>query len=216
MPIYDLGAKRPQIDPQSWIAPNATVIGNVSVGRNASIWWNATLRGDNDPISIGENSNIQDGSVLHTDEGIPLDIGRNVTVGHLVMLHGCTIGEGSLIGIGAVLLNRSVIGKHCIVGANTVIRPLGTCEEEDLRRFAQLLGEYSSDRRVKDAAVGVDQLVERGGPVIFSGTSANRRTLSYGTAVYVPENDAQIRGYNELKMSADTQWDEFVNWLLKP
>lgn len=121
MPIYDLGAKRPQIDPQSWIAPNATVIGNVSVGRNASIWWNATLRGDNDPITVGENSNIQDGSVLHTDEGIPLDISRNVTVGHLVMLHGCTIGEGSLIGIGAVILNRAVIGKHCIVGANTVI-----------------------------------------------------------------------------------------------
>ena len=89
-------------------------------------------------------------------------------------------------------------------------------DNKDLRRFAQLLGEYSSDRRVKDAAVGVDQLVERGGPVIFSGTSANKRTLSYGTAVYVPENDAQIRGYNELKLSADTQWDEFVNWLLKP
>lgn len=121
MPVYALGNRRPQIDPQSWIAPNATLIGDIRLGRNASIWWNATLRGDNDPITIGENSNIQDGSMLHTDEGVPLTLGRNVTVGHLVMLHGCTVGDGSLIGIGAVLLNRSVIGKHCIVGANTVI-----------------------------------------------------------------------------------------------
>lgn len=121
MPIYKLGDKTPQIDPQSWIAPNATVIGDIRLGRNASIWWNATLRGDNDPISIGENSNIQDGSVLHTDEGVPMNIGRDVTVGHLVMLHGCTVGDGSLIGIGSVILNRAVIGRNCIVGANTLI-----------------------------------------------------------------------------------------------
>ncbi|EXI80870.1 MAG: carnitine operon protein CaiE [Candidatus Accumulibacter appositus] len=116
MPIYALGARRPQLDPQSWVAPTAIVIGDVRLAKNASIWWNATLRGDNDPISIGENSNIQDNSVLHTDEGVPLTIGRDVTVGHLVMLHGCTIGDGSLIGIGSVLLNHSVIGKGCIVG----------------------------------------------------------------------------------------------------
>jgi carbonic anhydrase/acetyltransferase-like protein (isoleucine patch superfamily) len=121
MPIYRLGNKSPQIDPQSWVAPNATIIGDVRLGKNVSIWWNATLRGDNDPISIGENSNIQDGSVLHTDEGVPLNIGRNVTVGHLVMLHGCTVGDGSLIGIGSVLLNRCVIGQQSIVGANTLI-----------------------------------------------------------------------------------------------
>lgn len=121
MPLFKLGAKSPQIDPQSWIAPNATVIGDVRLAKNASIWWNATLRGDNDPISIGENSNIQDGSVLHTDEGVPMTIGRDVTVGHLVMLHGCTVGDGSLIGIGSVLLNHCVIGKNCIVGANTLI-----------------------------------------------------------------------------------------------
>ena len=121
MPVYALGNRRPQIDPQSWIAPNATLIGDIRLGRNASIWWNATLRGDNDPITIGENSNIQDGSMLHTDEGVPLTLGRNVTVGHLVMLHGCTVGDGSLIGIGAVLLNRSVIGKHCLIGANALI-----------------------------------------------------------------------------------------------
>ena len=121
MPIYLLGSRRPQLDPQSWVAPNAIVIGDVRLAKNASIWWNATVRGDNDPISIGEDSNIQDQCVLHTDEGVPLTIGREVTVGHLVMLHGCTIGDGSLIGIGSVLLNRAVIGKGCIVGANTLI-----------------------------------------------------------------------------------------------
>ena len=121
MPIYLLGSRRPQLDPQSWVAPNAIVIGDVRLAKNASIWWNATVRGDNDPISIGEDSNIQDQCVLHTDAGVPLTIGREVTVGHLVMLHGCTIGDGALIGIGSVLLNRAVIGKGCIVGANTLI-----------------------------------------------------------------------------------------------
>ncbi|WP_313950183.1 gamma carbonic anhydrase family protein [Accumulibacter sp.] len=121
MPIFAIGARHPQIDPQSWVAATAIVIGDVRLAKNASVWWNATLRGDNDPIIVGENSNIQDNSVLHTDEGVPLTIGRNVTVGHLVMLHGCTIGDGSLIGIGSVLLNHAVIGKGCIVGANTLI-----------------------------------------------------------------------------------------------
>ena len=121
MPIYTLGTHAPRIDPQSWIAPNATVIGQVHLAKNASIWWNATVRGDTDCIRIGENTNIQDGSVLHTDEGIPMHIGANVTVGHLVMLHGCTVGDGSLIGIGSVILNRAIIGKNCIVGANTLI-----------------------------------------------------------------------------------------------
>ncbi|MEY2632472.1 MAG: hypothetical protein RIR00_1126 [Pseudomonadota bacterium] len=121
MPIYSLPQRQPQIDPSAWIAPNATLIGDIRLAPNSSIWWNAVIRGDNDPISIGENTNIQDGSVLHTDEGVPMQIGSNVTVGHLVMLHGCTIGDGSLIGIGSTILNRAVIGKHCIVGANTLI-----------------------------------------------------------------------------------------------
>lgn len=121
MPLFKLGEKSPQISGESWVAPNASVIGDVRLARNASIWWNVTARGDNDPISIGENSNIQDGSVLHADEGVPLNIGRDVTVGHLVMLHGCTIGDGSLIGIGSVILNRAVIGANCIVGASTLI-----------------------------------------------------------------------------------------------
>jgi len=121
MPVYQLGTHAPQIDPQTWIAPNATVIGQVHLAKNVSIWWNSTVRGDTDLISIGENCNIQDGSVLHTDRGIQLIMGRDVTVGHMVMLHGCTIGDGSLIGIGSILLNRSVIGKNSLVGANTLV-----------------------------------------------------------------------------------------------
>ena len=121
MPVYALGPHTPEIDPESWIAPNAVVIGQVKLSKNASIWWNCTVRGDTDRLIIGENSNIQDGSVLHTDEGVPMHIGNDVTVGHLVMLHGCTVGDGSLIGIGSVILNRAVIGKGCIVGANTLI-----------------------------------------------------------------------------------------------
>ena len=121
MSLFRLGDKQPQLGENAWVAPNATVIGDIRLGADASIWWNATLRGDNDPIHIGARTNIQDGSVLHTDEGIPMHIGDDVTVGHLVMLHGCTIGDGSLIGIGSVILNRAVIGKGCIVGANTLI-----------------------------------------------------------------------------------------------
>lgn len=121
MPIYKIDQKTPQIAASAWVAPNATVIGDACLGDNVSIWWNAVLRGDNDPIHIGANSNIQDGSVLHTDEGVPMHIGANVTVGHMVMLHGCTVGDNSLIGIGSVILNRAVIGKHSIVGANTLI-----------------------------------------------------------------------------------------------
>jgi carbonic anhydrase/acetyltransferase-like protein (isoleucine patch superfamily) len=119
--IYRLGDKIPQLAAGVWVAPNATVIGDVRLGENVSIWWNAVLRGDNDPIAIGANTNIQDGSVLHTDEGVPMHIGRDVTVGHKVMLHGCTVGDGSLIGINSVILNGAVIGRNCLIGANTLI-----------------------------------------------------------------------------------------------
>ncbi len=121
MTLYALGTKRPRIDASAWIAPNASVIGDVRLGRNVSIWWNAVLRGDNDPIVVGDDSNIQDGSVLHTDLGVPLTIGAGVTVGHMVMLHGCTIGDGSLIGIGAIVLNRAVIGRECLIGAGALV-----------------------------------------------------------------------------------------------
>ncbi len=120
--IYSLGDRVPEFRGENYfIADNATVIGSVVLEHNASIWFNAVLRGDNDLITIGENSNIQDGSVLHTDGGIQLTVGKNVTVGHKVMLHGCTIGDGSLIGINAVVLNGAKIGKGCLIGANSLI-----------------------------------------------------------------------------------------------
>ena len=121
MAIYSLGDRKPVLGPDAWVAPNATVIGDVRLGDNASIWGNAVVRGDNDTITIGAGSNIQDGSVLHVDAGVPLTVGANVTVGHQVMLHGCTIGDESLIGIKSVILNRAVIGRHCIIGANSLI-----------------------------------------------------------------------------------------------
>src|SRR3954467_6950964 len=123
MSVYNLGGVAPELpeEDEYWIAPNAAVIGRVILKKNASVWWGATLRGDNDPITIGENSNVQDGSVLHTDTGSPLTIGANVTVGHMVMLHGCTIGDNSLVGIGSIILNGAVIGKNCLIGANCLI-----------------------------------------------------------------------------------------------
>lgn len=119
--LFSLGERQVQIDDSCFVAPNAAVIGTVVMRRNASVWFAATVRGDTDVITIGEDSNIQDASVLHTDEGITLDIGRGVTVGHRVMLHGCHVGDYSLIGIGATVLNRARIGEHCIIGAHTLI-----------------------------------------------------------------------------------------------
>ena len=104
-----------------WVAPGAVLVGRIILRRNASVWFNAVLRGDNDPIEIGENSNVQDGAVLHTDMGSPLVLGRDVTVGHQAMLHGCHVGDGSLIGIGAVVLNGARIGQGCLIGAKTLI-----------------------------------------------------------------------------------------------
>lgn len=123
MTVYSLDGVEPQLpaDGDWWVAPTATVIGNVKLMPGASVWFGATIRGDNELITIGEGSNVQDNSVLHTDPGAPLTIERHVTVGHLVMLHGCTIGEGTLVGIGSVILNRAKIGKNCLIGANTFI-----------------------------------------------------------------------------------------------
>ncbi len=119
--IYSIGQRQVTCRGEYFIADSAVVIGSVVLENNASIWFNAVVRGDNELITIGENSNVQDGSVLHTDPGIKLTIGPNVTIGHKVMLHGCTVGENSLIGINAVILNRAVIGKNCLIGANTLI-----------------------------------------------------------------------------------------------
>lgn len=120
--IYRLGDKRVELRGDNhFVADNATVIGSVVLENDASVWFNVVIRGDNDPITIGEGTNIQDGSVLHTDAGVPLTIGSHVTVGHQAMLHGCTIGDNTLIGINAVVLNNAVIGKNCIIGANSLI-----------------------------------------------------------------------------------------------
>ena len=119
--IYEVNGKKPECHGDHWIAESADVIGNVVIGDQVSIWFNAVLRGDNDPISVGRDSNIQDGSVLHTDIGFPLTIGEGVTVGHKVMLHGCSIGKNSLIGINSVVLNGARVGKNCLVGANSLI-----------------------------------------------------------------------------------------------
>ena len=119
--FYDLENKKIKNLGENWVAPNATIIGDVTLDKNSSVWFNATIRGDIENIHVGEGSNVQDGSVLHTDPGYPLKIGKNVTIGHLVMLHGCTIGDNSLIGIGAVILNNAKIGNNCIIGAKALI-----------------------------------------------------------------------------------------------
>lgn len=121
MAIYEIDGLAPKLAQGAWVAESAEVIGRVELGENASVWYGSVVRGDAENIRIGKNSNIQDLSVLHADEGVPLTIGDNVTVGHQVMLHGCSIGDGSMIGIQAVVLNHAKIGRNCIVGAGSVV-----------------------------------------------------------------------------------------------
>lgn len=121
MAVYELDGVAPQIDETAWVADSAQVIGNVELAEDASVWFGAVIRGDTETIRIGRGSNVQDLSVLHADLGMPLTVGENVTVGHKVMLHGCTIGDESLIGIGAIVLNGAKIGRHCVVGAGSLV-----------------------------------------------------------------------------------------------
>lgn len=121
MAIYQFGDDSPQLAPTAWVADSAQVIGRVQMAEGSSVWYGAVLRGDNDWIRIGARSNVQDGTVMHTDMGFPLTVGEDVTIGHQVMLHGCTIGDGSLIGIQAVVLNGAKIGRNCLVGAGAVV-----------------------------------------------------------------------------------------------
>lgn len=123
MPLYNLngvGVETPESD-RFWVAPNAVLLGKVKLEEDASVWFGAVLRGDNELITVGARSNVQDGCVLHTDPGYPLTIGENCTIGHMVMLHGCTIGRGSLIGIGSIIMNGAQIGEECVVGAGALI-----------------------------------------------------------------------------------------------
>lgn len=121
MAIYELDGSAPRMAASAWVADNAQVMGNVVMGEDSSVWFGTTVRGDTETITIGRGSNIQDGSVLHADVGMPLTIGDFVTVGHQVMLHGCTVGDESLIGIGAIVLNGAKIGKNCLVGAGSLV-----------------------------------------------------------------------------------------------
>lgn len=121
MAIYRLGEHRPRIGAGAWVAGSATVLGRVVLGAEASVWYGAVLRGDNDLITVGARCNVQDGSVLHTDAGVPLTLGDDVTVGHQVMLHGCSVGDASLIGIQSVIMNGARIGRHCLVGAKSLV-----------------------------------------------------------------------------------------------
>lgn len=159
MAIYQLGEHAPEIDSSVYIADSANVIGKVKIGAFASIWSGATIRGDNELITVGENSNVQEGCVLHTDPGCPLTIGSNVTVGHQAMLHGCMIGDGSLVGIQAVILNGAKIGKNCLIGAGALItegkefpegslilgtpaKAVRTLSEEDIARMHGNISNY--------------------------------------------------------------------------
>lgn len=168
MAIFELDGMAPQLDEGTWVAESAEVIGKVHMHKNASVWPNVVVRGDNDLIQIGEDSNVQDASVLHTDPGFELIIGKRVTVGHQVMLHGCQIGDGSLIGIGAVILNGAKIGKHCLVGAGALVtegkefpdgsmilgspaKVVKTLEPEQMKNIEDIAGRYvkNAQRYVK-------------------------------------------------------------------
>ena len=159
MAIYEIDGKAPQLSEGAWVADSAQVIGDVIMGPNSSVWFGTIVRGDTETIRIGANTNIQDASVVHTDYGIPLVLGDNVTCGHMVMLHGCTIGDGCLIGIGAIVLNGAKIGRNCIVGAGSVVtenkefpdnslivgapaRVVKTLDDEAVKKFARLAEHY--------------------------------------------------------------------------
>ncbi len=121
MPLYEIGGHRPQIAPDAWVAPSADLIGDVHLAELASVWFGAVVRADNTPIVVGARTNVQDGAMLHSDPGAPCTLGADVTVGHHAILHGCTIGDRTLIGMGATILNRAVIGEDCLVGAGALI-----------------------------------------------------------------------------------------------
>jgi|TARA_B110000967_G_scaffold200188_1_gene235630 carbonic anhydrase/acetyltransferase-like protein (isoleucine patch superfamily) len=130
--IYEFENNTPLLHKDSWAASNAVLIGKVILKKDANVWFNVVLRGDLEPITIGENSNVQDGSVFHTDPGCPLILGKNVTIGHMVMLHGCEIADNTLIGIGSTILNKAKIGRNCIIGANTLIPENKTIPDNSL------------------------------------------------------------------------------------
>jgi len=161
--IYALAEHSPSIGEHCYIAPDAAVIGQVVTGRDVSIWFNAVLRGDNALISIGDGTNIQDGSVLHVDPGVPLSIGSGVTIGHKAMVHGCTIGNNSLIGMNAVVLNNAVIGENCLIGANALVTenmqvPDGSLVLGSPARIIKPIGEAAMHVMAQGAQSYVDKI----------------------------------------------------------
>lgn len=168
--IYDLGNRKPVLDGDNFVAENATIIGSVTLLPQASVWFNAVLRGDNDCIEVGARSNVQDGSVLHTDPGIPLRVGDDVTIGHKVMLHGCSIGNNSLIGIGSTLLNGAAIGKNCIVGAHTLVT-----ENKSFPDGSLIIG--SPARFVRELTAEEISLIGRSAEIYVENSRRFRETL---------------------------------------
>jgi carbonic anhydrase/acetyltransferase-like protein (isoleucine patch superfamily) len=147
MTLYALGDLVPEIDPDAWVAPDANVIGRVILGAEASVWFGATLRGDNEPITVGAGTNVQENCVFHTDMGYPLTIGRDCTIGHKAMLHGCTIGDETLVGMGATVLNGARIGRNCLIGAGALVT-----EGKEIPDGSLVIGAPAVVRRTLDAA----------------------------------------------------------------
>jgi carbonic anhydrase/acetyltransferase-like protein (isoleucine patch superfamily) len=145
--IWSLDGRMPQIDPTAWVAPSADVIGTVSLGPRASVWFGAVLRGDTEPIAVGEGTNIQENSVLHTDAGFPLTIGADCTIGHRAMLHGCTIADTTLVGMGATVLNGARIGRFCLIGACALVT-----EGKEVPDYSLVMGAPGRVVRTLDAA----------------------------------------------------------------
>ena len=162
MTIYQLKDKKPKIHDTAFVAHEATIIGDVILEENSSIWPGAVLRGDNEPITIGKGSNVQEGTVMHTDIGCPLTLAQNVTVGHQAMLHGCTIGEGSLIGIQAIVLNNAVIGKNCLVAAGALVTSGKVFPDNSLIMGspAKAVKELT-EQQISDIQAGVRTYIER-------------------------------------------------------
>lgn len=173
MPLYALEDVSPEVIPGAyWIAPTASVIGRVRLARDVSVWWGAVLRGDMDLIDVGEGTNIQDGSILHADAGVPLVIGAHVTVGHRAMLHGCTVGDGTLIGIGATVLNHARIGKGCLIGAHALVT-----EGTEIPDGSLVLG--SPARVIKPVSEAQHLVLAGSGPHYVHNADRYRKTLRH-------------------------------------
>ncbi len=178
MPVYRILERTPRLDASAWVAPNAIVVGDVHLGPGASVWFGATVRADNDTIAIGRDSNVQEQAVLHVDPGRPLTIGERVTIGHQAMLHGCTIGDQTLVGIQAVVLNGAVIGRHCLVGAGALVTegkqfPDGSMIIGAPAKLARMLTPEEIDRLAASAASYVARAAQfRDALVRVDGTGA--------------------------------------------